>query len=59
MACCILAAFLYAQFKAMLRRWAMALGLIRVTEGETLQPLVAFARSRDAKARTEPFLEWK
>lgn len=33
MACCIIAAFLFAQFMAMLRRWGMFWGLVPVPQG--------------------------
>lgn len=33
MACCIIAALLFAQFMGMLRRWGMFWGLVRVPEG--------------------------
>lgn len=44
MACCIIAAFLYAQFKAMLQRWAWYVGLARVPDGVVFETL--FGRIR-------------
>lgn len=39
MACCVIAAFLLAQFVAMLRRWAMFWGLIPVPAGEDVDTI--------------------
>ena len=49
MACCILAAFLFAQAMAVLRRWGMFWGLVPVPAGETVD--TAFTRATAWLAR--------
>ena len=44
MACCVIAAFLFAQLMAMVRRWGMFWGLVPVPEGETADTLLAWMR---------------
>lgn len=44
MACCLIAAFLFAQFMAMVRRWGMFWGLVPVPQGETADTLVDWMR---------------
>lgn len=51
MACCVIAAFLFAQFMAMLRRWAVFWGLASVPVGETADTV--FTRLSGWVARAE------
>lgn len=49
MVCCLIAAFLVAQFVAMLRRWGMFWGLVAIPEG--VQMDTAFSRAARVLAR--------
>ncbi len=51
MACCIIAALLYAHLKAMLRRWCMYVGLARVPAGVEFETLFGRIR-RGMRARS-------
>jgi hypothetical protein len=52
MVCCLIAAFLVAQFVAMLRRWGMFWGLIAVPKGVQMET----AYSRAARVLARPFV---
>lgn len=54
MACCLLAAFLFAQCMAMLRRWGMFWGLVPTPSGEI--PDTAYTRLKGWFAR--PVVRW-
>lgn len=45
MVCCIIAAYLYAQFVAMLRRWGIYFGLVRPNEWEAKANLPTLKKS--------------
>lgn len=51
MACCLFAAFLFAQCMAMLRRWGMFWGIVRVPQGEVADTLYTRVAAWSARPR--------
>lgn len=55
MACCLFAAFLVAQCMAMLRRWGMFWGIVRVPQGEVADTLYTRIAAWCARPRVRQF----
>lgn len=51
MACCLFAAFLFAQCMAMLRRWGMFWGIVRVPQGEVADTFYTRVAAWSARPR--------